>query len=93
MNLTTATRVTRARGTVVAGLGSGKAALLGGDMSNYYGVEGPGLRIWELLAAETSIGDICGRLVEEYDVERADCERETIAFIAGLVAEALVVTL
>ena len=62
-------------------------------MSNYYGIEGPGLRIWELLATETTIGAICDRLLDEYDVERADCERETIAFIAGLISESLVVTL
>lgn len=90
MTLTTATRVSRAKGTVSAVLGPEKAALLGGDMSNYYGIEGPGLRIWDLMAAEATVDAICDVLVSEYEVERAVCERQTIAFIAELVGEGLV---
>ena len=74
-----------------ASLSSDEMALLDAAQGMYYGLNGPATRIWELLEKPRSLGDICQVLLAEFEVDPADCERDTRDFIARLQAVALVV--
>lgn len=47
-------------------------------------------RIWELVERPTSFGDLCDRLVAEFEVERAECEAHAGAFLRELRGRGLV---
>lgn len=55
----------------------------------YFALDGTGQRIWDLLAEPVSIAGIVERLVEDYDVEPDECEREVIAFVGKLMENGL----
>lgn len=42
----------------------------------YYGLDPVGARIWQLLAAQHSLGDVVETILGEYDVAREDVERD-----------------
>lgn len=71
-------------------LGADKLALLSAKAAQYYGVDGPGARIWELLQTETTRGATCDVLGREYDVDPEVCVSDTSAFVAEPVSEGLV---
>lgn len=49
-----------------------------------------GLTIWEKLSNPCSIKSLCEFLCNRYEVERTECEREVLAFIAELLDKELV---
>ena len=73
-----------------AELGPEDTVLLDAERGVYYGLEGPARRIWEELSEETTLDKICTSLVEEYDVEREQCESDTRGFLAELIENGLV---
>jgi hypothetical protein len=73
-----------------ASLSSDELALLDAAQGMYYGLNGPATRIWELLEKPRSLGDICQVLLAEFEVDPAECERDTRDLIARLQAVALV---
>lgn len=50
-----------------------------------------GLTIWESLAEPRSIDSLCELLCARYDVDRPECERETLEFITELLDKEMVV--
>ena len=66
-----------------ADVGDG-TALMDIDRGEYFQYEAVGTRIWELIDGEASVADICARLMEEYDVDAATCEAQTLAFLGKL---------
>lgn len=50
----------------------------------YFGLEQVGARVWELIASEITVEQICARLTAEYDVPLDVCEAEVLAFLAHL---------
>jgi len=69
---------------------AGEAALLDFKSGTYYGLDEVGARIWKLIAEPRVVGDICGTIVAEYDVEADVCERDVIALLGELIARGLV---
>lgn len=57
-----------------------------------YGLNLVGSRVWALISEPSRIEDICARLVSEYDVELATCERQVLDLLEELRAEGLVAT-
>lgn len=56
----------------------------------YYGLEGPGPRIWALLERPRSVADLCAELAKEYQVSPETCFADVVTFLtemrqAGLV--------
>nr|WP_281501144.1 PqqD family peptide modification chaperone [Erythrobacter sp. F6033] len=43
-----------------------------------------GLRIWSMMEDPILVSDICARLLEEFDVEKSECEAQTIGFLQSL---------
>jgi hypothetical protein len=84
------TRLIRNARILDAKLGNDELALLSTKSSRYYGLDGPGARIWEFLETETSIQAICDCLLREFDVAPDICRRETREFLEELIKEELV---
>ena len=60
------------------------------NQEKYYGMAGPAARIWALLETETTLDELCARLVEEFDVSKDLCLEQTQEFIDELLREHLV---
>lgn len=56
----------------------------------YYGTQAVGKRIWSLIETPTRVAQVCDRLEQEFEVDRATCEREVIAFLEQLEEEGLI---
>ena len=69
---------------------AGEAALLDFKSGMYYGLDEVGARIWKLIAAPRTVGEICDALMAEYEVEPAVCERDVIALLGELAVRGLV---
>lgn len=60
------------------------------DQGSYFGLNPTGTRIWALLAEPIAIGDLCDRLLEEFDVPLEQCERQVVDFLESLIDRGLV---
>lgn len=60
--------------TVIMNVGTG----------TYFGLEGTGLLIWQLLGEPTSVGDVIDTLVAEYGVPRHVCAPDVVKFLMQL---------
>lgn len=76
---------------LAARLGTEDVALLDPARENYFGLEGPASRIWELLEQPSCVAKICETLVAEYDVEAAVCAQQTQELIDDLVAKQVII--
>jgi len=54
----------------------GEAVILDTDASEYYGLNEVGTRIWTLLEEPKTFGELVSALLEEYDVDRDQCEED-----------------
>jgi hypothetical protein len=87
--LTPSTRVVAGRGQLSANL-SGEAVILGLNDSVYYGLDGSGARIWELVQQPISLGSIVETLSAEFDVERDVAMRDLVNLAEMLRARGLI---
>lgn len=60
------------------------------EKGNYYGLNRVGSEIWEKLTEPITIGGLCDKLMQEFDVEKEQCEREVITYLEKLVSEGLI---
>lgn len=58
--------------------------VLGLPTSRYFTITGVGTRVFELLAEDTSLDDLIGRVVAEYEVDPATARRDIEAFLDRL---------
>ena len=54
----------------------GEAVILDTDASEYYGLNEVGTRIWTLLEEPRTFEELVSALLEEYDVDRDQCEED-----------------
>jgi hypothetical protein len=57
------------------------------QLSAYYTLDGVGLRLWDLIQEPRHVGDICERLLEEFDVP-ADLLLRDVMVLLGELYEA-----
>jgi hypothetical protein len=50
----------------------------------YFGLEGVGPRIWALLERPRSVAEVCAALVEEFEVDESECQRDVCEFLEEL---------
>jgi hypothetical protein len=65
----------------------GEAVMLSIENGKYYGLDGVGTDIWNLVSEPRSIGAICTELLDRYDVDAETCRNEVIEFLEVLVAD------
>jgi hypothetical protein len=56
---------------------------------NCFSLSGSGRLIWEYAKQPVRVRDICGRLRQQYKVDEATCNSETLAYVNALIAEKL----
>ncbi|MBP8283751.1 MAG: PqqD family protein, partial [Chromatiaceae bacterium] len=44
----------------------------------YFGLDPVGARIWGLMGESKTLAEICGQMLEEYEVSREELERDTL---------------
>jgi len=68
-----------------------EVVLLALDSGVYFGLEGVGVRIWELLSGGAgSARDICAALVSEYEVEPERCREDVLRFLEEMRSRGLI---
>ena len=70
---------------------SGETVLLNLESGIYYGLDPVGTRVWQLLLQGQTIADICGTMIDEYDVA-PDVLRDDVLRLVGELCERGIVT-
>ena len=68
----------------------GEVVLLDTVTGTYLGLDETGSRIWLLLGEVSSLAGVLEKLLDEYDVDRATCERDLIDLVEDLADHGLV---
>ena len=87
--LSSASIVTRTGDQVSADLGD-ESVILGLESGVYFGLEGVGSRIWDLLQNPIGVAEIRDAILEDYDVESERCERDLLSVLEELAANGLI---
>jgi hypothetical protein len=56
----------------------------------YYGLNGVGARIWEMIRTPTRVGTILETILREYEVDRETCRRDLLALFGDMLKAGLV---
>lgn len=56
----------------------------------YFGLDAIGTRVWQLLNAGKTLAEVCDVMVGEFEVERADLERDVLALVSELDSNQLI---
>ncbi len=81
--------VSQSPGNLVSDM-DGEKVMLSIQSGKYYNLGKVGGRIWELIAAPVQVAAVVDSLVDEYEVERSDCEAQVLAFLEHLQGEQLI---
>jgi len=87
--LTLAARVTPREGVLFQQL-QDEAVLLNLDSGQYFGLDQVGTRIWNLLVDGKALPQVVSAIVEEYEVDSAQCEADLLKLLQDLEAQGLV---
>lgn len=68
----------------------GEEVILNLKDGTYYGLNEVGARIWALIQEEEALDQVRDRLMEEFDVEAEQCERDLIHLVEELQEAGLV---
>ena len=69
---------------------SGEVVLLDLNSENYFGLDEIGTRMWQLFKEHTCLKEVYGIILEEYDVDGHQLERDLEEIITKLVEAGLV---
>ena len=61
-----------------------------GDLASIYSFNGTGTLIWKLLESPMSAAQLAASVVEEYEVDRVQAERDVVTFVNEMKAAGLV---
>ena len=89
LTLSTDSIVSAVGGQLSADL-EGETVILHLESGIYYGLSNVGARIWELIQEPQTVGYVRDSLVEEYDVDATQCERDVMALLGDLLDQRLV---
>jgi hypothetical protein len=81
--------VVSASDAVLASPLGGEVVLLEPEAGTYYSLNEVGARIWEMIRDPVSVESIARRIVEEYDVDPAQCREDVVRLLSELVEHGL----
>jgi hypothetical protein len=67
-----------------------ESAILNLKNTVYYGLDPVGTRIWHMLQQPTKVSELRDRLLDEYDVEAEQCERDLLGLLEAMRDEGLI---
>lgn len=88
-HLTRQTQVVQEQGNIVSDM-DGDKVMMNITNGNYYNLGQIGGRIWELIAAPVSVGEVVSALMTEYEVEQSQCEEQVFSFLKHLLDQKLI---
>ena len=56
----------------------------------YFGLDSMGTRLWALIQEPILVRDVCEVILDEYEVDREECERDLCAFFREMAVNGLV---
>jgi len=59
----------------------GETIMMSIDNGEYYGLNSVASRIWEILKTEPLFSELLDTLTSEYDIDKNQCETETLEFL------------
>lgn len=60
------------------------------ESGTYFGLDPVGARMWQLMGEGRSLGEVCDVVLAEYDVTRADLERDVLKLAGDLHEQKLI---
>lgn len=69
---------------------AGEAVILDIKSGIYYGLDGVGVSVWNLIQEPKTIEEIQQTILAEYEVEPEQCEREILALLQELATSGLI---
>jgi hypothetical protein len=76
--------------TLFTKLNDGEAVLLHLETHAYYGLNRTGAQIWQLMTDGRTLGEICAKLEEQFDVSQEQIQQHVLAFARELSTAKLV---
>jgi hypothetical protein len=70
----------------------GETVMMSIEQGAYYGINSIGSRVWELLQEPLTLEAICEVIINEYEVEPAQCREDMLEFVGEMLVNNLVVT-
>jgi hypothetical protein len=67
-----------------------EVVILSAKAEAYFGLGETGSAIWQMISSPRRVSDICEELVEQYDIDRETCDRDTVAFLITLLKDRLI---
>ncbi|QFT78506.1 PqqD family peptide modification chaperone [Erythrobacter sp. THAF29] len=89
-DISMATKVAASEKILASNLGD-EVVMMCIDKGKYFSLKGPSGRIWNLLETPTTLNEIRGTLLAEYDVSPDECEDQLVSLIGELRDQDLVV--
>ena len=68
----------------------GEKVMMDLEKGQYFALNSVASRIWEVIESPISVNKVVETLLEEYEVEREECEKSVLEFIIGLEDASLV---
>lgn len=69
---------------------AGESVILNLKTGMYFGLNEVGASVWNLLQQPRSVTDICTQILEEYEVESEQCERDVLTLLHELIESDLI---
>jgi hypothetical protein len=68
----------------------GEVMMMSLERGNYYSLDAVGSQIWNRIEEPIRVSALCDALMEVFDVDRAQCQRDVLAFLTELAGDRLV---
>jgi hypothetical protein len=88
-NITLQSNIQRNHKMVTSTL-DGEIVMMSVDNGEYYGLDEIGTRIWELLEKPIVIDNLINCLTNEFEVDRQECEQDTLDFLEDMFSRKLI---
>ena len=79
--------------TIISADLGGEAVMMQLESYRYFGLDEIATQIWEMMSEPISVANLCDQLLLQYEVERATCERDLLAYLNGLLNDGLLAIL
>lgn len=70
---------------------NGDIVMMDLEKGKYFSLNGVGSRIWNLVEEPVEVSKIIDSLLEEYDIDRDECEKNVLEFLSKLESEQILV--
>jgi hypothetical protein len=90
LSITTGALVSRRGRPLTNDLNDTEMVMLDIERGAYFGLQGVGKAIWDLLETPVTVDELCGHLMEQFEVDAETCRRDVTGFLEELRARELV---